>query len=383
MSPNRSIFEEVDAEAPSTPKTPKQSLIDQGRDIWRGFAKIWLIVLLLMVASMILVGGLTRLTDSGLSITEWNLVTGAVPPLSQADWISEFEKYQTIPEFLLVNSEMTLAEFKYIYWWEWGHRQLGRMVGLVWAVGFAYLIIRHSIPRAWVRRFVILGALGGLQGAIGWWMVSSGLHGRMIDVASYRLAIHLGMAFLIISMIFWSILRLSRAEMELFQASRVATKQLMPLAAGLFALIFIQILLGALVAGIDAGRGYIDWPLMGGQFLPSESFDYLPKWTNFFENPALVQFNHRMLAYVITIVAVLFWWKSRRSAHDAIKSNGLLVLSLVFLQMLLGIITVRLAAPLHMAILHQLGAILLVLGVLRAKFWVIYPPKQSVTDGVK
>ena len=192
--PKRSIFEDV-ADNGGTPAKPATSggLIDRGDADGRGAVRAWLMVLFALVVLMISVGGLTRLTDSGLSITEWNVVTGAIPPLNAADWQSEFDKYRAIPEYQLQNKGMSLEEFKVIYWWEWGHRQLGRVIGLIWAIGVFGLLITRKMPPGWTGRLFLIGALGGLQGAIGWWMVSSGLTGTMLDVASYRLALHLGL----------------------------------------------------------------------------------------------------------------------------------------------------------------------------------------------
>ena len=378
MSGNRSIFEEV-GEASAAQKPRKGGVIDQGRDAWRNTARIWMIILFAMVVVMIAVGGLTRLTDSGLSITEWNVIKGALPPFSEAAWLVEFEKYKAIPEYQLQNKGMSLAEFKTIYWWEWGHRQLGRLIGLVWVLGFAYLMIRHTVPRAWVGRMVLLGLLGGLQGAIGWWMVSSGLTGRMVDVASYRLAIHLGLAFIILSLLFWYILRLKRSEMELFQAQRNEDKSMAQIGLALYIITFFQILLGALVAGIDAGRGYIDWPLMNGQFLPSESFDYTPFLSNFFENPALVQFNHRMIGYLLLAFIVWIFFRAKRSPHAIIQSTSKAVMVMAVLQMILGIFTVLYAAPWYFAILHQLGAVMLISLVVKLNFDAQSPFSRSIT----
>ncbi len=377
MSKTRSIFEEVSADKPVV-ETPKGGHIDTGRNEWRKPASIWMMILFAMVACMILVGGLTRLTDSGLSITEWKPVTGSVPPLNAADWDAEFTKYKATPEYQLVNKDMELGAFKTIYWWEWGHRQLGRMVGLVWAIGVLYFLIRYSVPKGWRGRMLFVGVLGGLQGAIGWWMVSSGLTGRMVDVASYRLATHLGLAFIILSFLAWYIWGLRRDEMELFQARRNNDARVARLLNILLPLVFLQILLGALVAGIDAGRGYTDWPLMGGQFLPSESFDYTPFWTNLFENPALVQWNHRMLGYAVLVFTVFAWFRSRASAINEVRSGMTLVLAGVLFQMFLGIITVMNAAPWHLAIFHQLGAIFVIIFVLRARFASMFPKTQSL-----
>lgn len=223
MAQKRSIFEEVDGDKPA--ETPAQTgVIDKARRGARGAIRAWLTVLFAMVVAMIVVGGLTRLTDSGLSITEWKPVTGALPPMSEADWTAEFEKYKEIPEYQLQNKGMSLSEFKVIYWWEWGHRQLGRAVGLVWALGFLGFMLLRQIPNGWTGRLLLLGGLGGLQGAIGWWMVSSGLTGTMLDVASYRLATHLGLAFVILGFIGWYILALGRPEIELMQARRSSSQ---------------------------------------------------------------------------------------------------------------------------------------------------------------
>jgi len=377
MSKKRNIFEEVSSDTPKL-ATPTGGLIDKGNGRGRGPVSIWLMILFGLVALMIIVGGLTRLTDSGLSITQWDLIKGAIPPLNHADWVSVFEKYQKSPEYILQNTGMTLEEFKGIYWWEWSHRQLGRFIGFVWAFGFIGFATTKRIPKGWTQRLLLIGFLGGLQGAIGWWMVSSGLTGRMVDVASYRLATHLGLAFIILCTIAWYVSLLRRTEADLFQARRQADTRLMRLGKILLVLAFAQVLLGALVAGIDAGRSYIDWPMMNGEFLPSESFDYKPLWTNFFENPALVQFNHRMLGYLVFIMALLVWFKSRHSALLSVKRAFNWVMLAVLLQVVLGIETVLNAAIWNIAIVHQIGAICVVILILRAVFVASYPKGQSL-----
>ncbi|MDA9789563.1 COX15/CtaA family protein [Amylibacter sp.] len=377
MSKQRSIFEDVATDKPAD-EAPKGGLIDAGKTGARRAISAWLLVMFALVVCMIIVGGLTRLTDSGLSITEWKPVTGAVPPMSETVWQEEFAKYKEIPEYRLQNKGMSLAEFKTIYWWEWGHRQLGRLVGLVWALGFFYFLLRGQIPKGWTGRLVLVGALGGLQGAIGWWMVSSGLEGRMLDVASYRLATHLGLAFVILGTLIWFAWQLRQSEMDLFQRRRNQENRLVTLASILLVLVFLQILSGALVAGIDAGRGYIDWPLMNGEFLPSESFDYIPFWSNFFENPALVQFNHRLLGYFTFAVTLYLWYSSRGSAIVATRRAFVCVLAAVLAQMVLGIITVLNAAPWQWAILHQLGAIIVIVSVLNARFLALYSKAQTL-----
>lgn len=378
MSKKRNIFEEVGSDAKPETTTPKTGVIDAAPKGARGGIRIWLMIIFALVALMILVGGLTRLTDSGLSITEWKPVTGAIPPLSPADWASEFAKYQASPEFQLQNSLMTVDEFKSIYWWEWGHRQLGRFVGLVWGLGFLFFWLSKRIPAGWTPRLVGLGVLGGVQGAIGWWMVSSGLTGRVVDVASYRLAIHLGLAFVILGLSAWYIFLLSRKESEIMAARRGREAKLVSISTGLMHLAFLQILLGALVAGIDAGRGYIDWPLMGGQVIPDAMFDYIPWWSNFFENPALVQFIHRLVGYLVLIFAIVVWRRSRSSGNRKTQAAFNMMLAMVLLQVILGISTVMLAAQMHVALTHQFGAILLWVIILRGRFLAAYPVKQSV-----
>ena len=306
----RNIFEDV---ADVQKQVASPGGIDRGGQGARGPIRVWLAVIFGLVGVMILVGGLTRLTDSGLSITEWAPITGAKAPSTEAEWTTAFEKYQAIPEYQLQNKGMSLAEFKGIFWWEWGHRQLGRVIGLVWAVGFFGFLAMRKIPVGWSGRLLGLGALGGLQGAIGWWMVSSGLKDGMLDVASYRLATHLGLAFVIFGVITWYILRLSRREVDLLQARRMSDARLTKFGNWLIFAAFIQIMLGALVAGIDAGRGFPDWPLMAGGFLPPQPFDLVPLWRNFFEDPGLVQFMHRMAGYVLFAFGVFAWVRARAS----------------------------------------------------------------------
>jgi len=375
MANSRSIFEDVTTTTPANPAPPPRRLDEMPAR--RAIAR-WLGVLFLLVLAMIVVGGLTRLTDSGLSITEWKPLTGAIPPLSAEMWAIEFDKYRTIPEYQLQNRGMTLGEFQTIYWWEWGHRQLGRVIGLVWAVGFVWFLARRKIPRGWTPRLLGIGALGGLQGAIGWWMVSSGLDGTMLDVASYRLATHLGLAFVILGLIAWYIFRLNRREAELLQARRQRVVPLVRLSGILAALTFVQILMGALVAGIDAGRSYTDWPLMAGQVFPPDAFVLEPAWTNFLQNPGLVQFNHRILAYIVAAFGLFVWLRARKSSLRKVQASFNMMASMLALQIVLGIVTVIYGAPWYFAILHQLLAVGLWVGVLRARFSAAYPVMQSV-----
>ncbi len=375
MATKRNIFEEVG----DTPKqTAAPGVIDRAGQGARGAIRIWLMVLFALVVLMIAVGGLTRLTDSGLSITEWQPVTGALPPMSEVEWTVEFDKYRAIPEYQLQNKGMSLAEFKVIYWWEWGHRQLGRVIGLVWAAGFVFFLATKKIPTGWTGRLLFIGALGGLQGAIGWWMVSSGLEEGMLDVASYRLATHLGLAFVILGFIVWYVYRLGRTQAELLQARRSGDGGLVNVSNVLVGFAFVQILIGALVAGIDAGRAYPDWPLMAGGFLPPEPFGLAPVWRNFFEDAGLVQFMHRMAGYVLFLFGVFVWLRARKSANRRTQAAFNMIMAMMFIQVVLGIVTVIYSAPWHVAIVHQFGAVLLWAMILRGRFLAQYPIAQSV-----
>ena len=381
MATKRSIFEEVAGVA--KPPVPQGGMIDAaGKGARRGI-RLWLIGIFLLLAAMIVLGGLTRLTDSGLSITEWRPLLGALPPLSATDWAAEFAKYQASPEFTQQNSTMDLAGFKAIYWWEWGHRQLGRVIGLVWVLGFAGFALAGQIPRGWTGRLLLIGILGGLQGVLGWWMVVSGLTGAMVDVASYRLALHLGLAFVIFGLVASYVFELSRSEADLMVARRAGEPKLAGLATGLLHVAFLQIILGALVAGIDAGRGFPTWPDMNGSFFPADAF-YVPgrpAWAAFLENPGLVQFIHRMAAYLLFAFGIVVWLRGRKSAHLATRRAFHAVLAMLVAQLVLGIFTALTAAAPPVAITHQIGAILLWVLILRARHLSLNPIAGSIRKG--
>ena len=381
MGSKRSIFEEVsELETKSVNSNIKTGIIEMAEhNSDRAQIRFWLSCLAVLLVFMILVGGLTRLTDSGLSITEWKPILGAFPPISDQSWNIEFDKYKQIPEYIMQNSGMSLSEFKIIYWWEWGHRQLGRIIGLVWLAGFSWLLLSKKIPVGWTGRFLMLGALGGFQGAIGWWMVSSGLSNDMLDVASYRLATHLGIAFIILGFILWYTFTMTLSEADLLSRQRTRDHSMLIKSTGLMHLVFLQILLGALVAGIDAGRNYIDWPLMAGGFLPPDLFALKPIWRNFFEDDGLVQFIHRISGYILFLFAIYVWFRSRKSGNLKIKKAINLVMFIIFLQMAIGVITVMNSAPWHIAIFHQFGAIVLWYFVIQARFLAAFPPKQSIS----
>jgi cytochrome c oxidase assembly protein subunit 15 len=323
---------------------------------------VWLFAVAALVFAMVVVGGATRLTDSGLSITEWRPVTGAVPPLSAADWASEFEKYRRIPQYRFVNAGMSLEQFKTIYWWEWGHRFLGRLIGLVYAVPFAVLLLARRIPRRLLPATVVLFVLGGLQGFVGWWMVSSGLSER-VDVAPERLTTHLGLALLIFAGLVWTGLNAwsGRRRGGAIRGWAVA-------AWVLLALVYVQILLGGLVAGNDAGMVHTDWPRMSGRWFPA---DYAGEglWGTLAHSQAAVQLHHRLGAYLLFAAALAAAVLAFRSpAARRLRPAALALAVLVSGQALLGIVTLMHAVPLSLGVLHQCGAVL-VLGAATVLAW--------------
>jgi cytochrome c oxidase assembly protein subunit 15 len=315
---------------------------------------IWLFAVAALVLAMVVLGGTTRLSGSGLSITQWKPVTGAVPPLSLGDWQSEFARYKTIPQYRLLNPHMTLDQFKTIYWWEWSHRLLGRALGVVFLLPFVWFAVRREIPRRLFWRLGGLFVLGGLQGLVGWWMVASGLSDR-VSVAPERLMIHLGLAFALLGALVWTAL----------DAWAGWARQTLPSAwggwaLGLLGLIYLQILLGALVAGNNAGLVYNDWPMFAGHLFPSD-YAGAGLWATLAHNQASVQLHHRMVAYLLTLVAIGLGLGAWRSRYLAAESKGLAaaVAVLVVFQASLGIATLMTRVPLGMGVAHQLTAALL------------------------
>ncbi len=322
----------------------------------------WLYGVAAMVFALIVVGGATRLTDSGLSITEWRPLMGIIPPLSEADWQEVLEKYRQIPEYKLVNRGMSLDAFKFIFWWEWGHRFLARMVGFAFAIPLVYFIIRRRIPSTLAWKLGGLFALGGFQGAIGWYMVTSGLVDR-IDVSHYRLALHLTVAFLILALLLWSAFALLPPRKASADAS--PSPRWRPVALTLLALIFVQVTAGALVAGLKAGLTYNTWPLMDGQLIPDGLLIMKPWYVNPFENVALVQFNHRLLAYII-VAAVLWHAVSivRSEREGTLRTSAVMLAVGVLAQAMLGIWTLLASVPLSLGLAHQgMAAIIVGLAV--------------------
>ena len=319
-------------------------------------AAIWLASVAFLVVLMVLVGGATRLTGSGLSITEWKPVIGVIPPISAAGWAAEFQKYQHIPQYQLVNKGFSLDAFKSLYWWEWAHRLLARLVGAAILIPMAVLLFMRRIPRRLIWRCGVILGLVALEGLVGWWMVASGLEAR-ISVAPERLATHLLLALLIFSVCVWTALE---AWFGRTRSSFGADQRLVIGSMALVAMAFVQIMLGALVAGNQAGRIYTDWPLMAGKLMPK---DYAPKgarlWDVVAHSQAAVQFNHRIGGYLLFLAAVAFAvviWRTPRTLTP-IRRLSLGLAGLVTAQAALGILTLMLAAPLALSLTHQLGAV--------------------------
>ncbi|MDH4044034.1 MAG: COX15/CtaA family protein [Gemmatimonadota bacterium] len=321
----------------------------------------WLTVWAAMLVLIVVIGGVTRLTESGLSITEWAPVAGTLPPLSASAWDAAFEAYQQIPEYQQLNRGMTLAEFKQIYFWEYLHRLWARLVGLAFAVPFVVFLARGGLPRRLVWRLATLLLLTAGQGALGWFMVASGLAERT-DVSQYRLAAHLGLALVIYVATVWTVadLRGGTAERRNGGTSIRQTEKLLTYAGMLVGLVFLTAIAGAFVAGLDGGRAYNTFPLMGGRVVPGGYGTLSPWWRNLFENVAAVQFNHRLLGILSVLGALGTWAYGRRLGLAARAQLMLMLLPLVALaQATFGIVTLLLVVPVGFAALHQTGAVLL------------------------
>jgi heme a synthase len=331
-----------------------QTLDGTPRNDARDLARIrsWLLVVAALVFLMVSIGGATRLTGSGLSITEWQPIVGTLPPLSQADWAEAFAKYRQIPQYEHANRGMSLEAFKAIYWWEWTHRFLGRLVGAVFLLPFLYFLATARIWRGLMARLAGIFVLGALQGAVGWYMVRSGLADR-IDVSQYRLALHLGLAILILGALIWVALSLDPRR-----DNPAVGWQPQAIAAGVIVLLlFVQILLGALVAGLKAGTAYNTWPLMDGSLVPGGLGAMEPWYLNLFENALTVQFNHRVAAYALVLAVLWHAWRIKHGTDPAHRKRSALVLAVAVLaQAALGIWTLLAQVPLALGLAHQAGA---------------------------
>jgi cytochrome c oxidase assembly protein subunit 15 len=323
--------------------------------------RLWLLATAAMIFLTLVVGGATRLTESGLSIVEWKPVTGVLPPLSGDDWQIEFAKYQAIPQYRELNRGMSLDSFKVIYWWEWSHRLLARLTGIVFLLPFLFFLLRGVIPTKLRTRLWVIFASGAALGAVGWWMVSSGLT-QSVSVSQYRLAFHLTLATAIYAALIWT------AQQLTAQAPNDVPARVRIVALGITLLLLLQIYLGALVAGLDAGLIYNTWPKIDGAIVPSpERLWFLqPVWRNLFENTLTVQFNHRMIAYTLWALAIFHAFDASRTPHAV--CGAVVLAGAVTLQAVLGVVTLLYQAPLALALAHQvLGILVLTIAVVHAE----------------
>ena len=322
---------------------------------------LWLISGCLLIFIMVIVGGITRLTDSGLSMSTWKLIGGAIPPLNPEEWISAFNVYQATPEGKM-NSHYVLDDFKYIFFWEYLHRMMGRLLGLVFIIPFIYFLAKKKLTRKLIYQSLVLFIMGAMQGAIGWWMVKSGLVDRP-DVSHFRLAIHLIAAFLTCAFAFWVALPLIYTE------KREGDNKLLKLTSWLFILVILQIIYGAFVAGLNAGIGFNSWPKMNGEWIPEAVYYLDPLWKNFIEGKWGVQFIHRILALIIVSFVLLIWAKGKKIQQNHLQRKSLnILLSLVILQTVIGIFTLILIVPISLALTHQIIAFFLLMSVVYSIF---------------
>ena len=316
--------------------------------------KIWMVSLLVMIMLIILVGGLTRLTDSGLSITSWELFIGSLPPLTNNKWLEYFDLYKTIPEYKEQNFNMTLGEFKIIFWWEWAHRQLGRLIGLTVLLPMIYFTFKNGL---WVlKEYSIIFFLVCFQGFIGWYMVSSGLVER-VDVSHYRLSLHLVTAFIILSIVFWKFLKLTNLKIN------EITFKLNLIKFFLF-LLYLQLVIGAFVSGMDAGKIYNTWPLMGASYFPDDSRFVEFFNISLFDNPSIVQFIHRNLAYLICFIYLYILYEVFKNGNSRLKFPILIIGGTLLFQIFLGILTILSGVKIFYASLHQINSILIIISTL-------------------
>jgi heme a synthase len=358
----------------------KRSAMTQLAETHARAIRLWLYAVAALVLAVILVGGATRLTESGLSITKWQPVMGALPPLGDAQWQSEFEKYQAIPQYRALNAGMSLDAFKTIYWWEWTHRLIGRTIGAAFLLPFLWFLWRGWIGPGLRGRLWVMFGLGALQGAVGWWMVASGLADR-IEVSQYRLATHLVLACVIYVALLWTAQRLDQ-QPPLLVPARVRVG-----AIGLLISVLAQIYLGALVAGLRAGHIYNTWPLIDGALVPDASrlFFDVPLWRNFFENTLTVQFDHRMVAYAIFVVALLHVFDAWRSIKiGPIVAGAVILAGAVTLQAMLGIFALLMVVPIGLALMHQaMAMVVLTVATLHAASVAERAPRRELVSPLR
>lgn len=314
---------------------------------------VWLMTGYVMVLLMVMIGGITRLTGSGLSIVEWNVIMGAIPPLNEQDWAVAFEKYRQFPQYQLVNTHMTVDDFKSIFWWEYIHRLWGRLIGLVFVVPFIYFFVKKRLTPGLIRNLLFVFILGGMQGAMGWYMVQSGLVDNPY-VSHFRLTAHLLLALAICGVLWWQSLELMNERMTRREHSLTRWTVLFMI------LVVVQMTLGGMTAGLKAGHVYNTFPKMGDEWIASGVWDLSPWWMNFFENPFMVQFLHRTAGILITVFTVALWWRaSRLRLDDRVRWRILAVIAAVAVQFSLGVWTLLDRVPVTLGVLHQLVAFIL------------------------
>lgn len=320
----------------------------------RKIIRWWLYSIVFLCIVIVAIGGATRMTGSGLSITEWKPLHGTIPPLSAADWQEEFEKYQQISQYKELNQGMSLTQFKHIFWWEWGHRLIARLIGIIAILGFVYFLVRGMIERKHVLSLFCVPLLVGIQGAIGWWMVSSGIgKSSLIYVSQYRLAVHLVAACILVIVVLY----IARGFAE--YSEKPISRSMQRFAGWIVFLILFQIYLGALVAGLHAGLKYNTWPLMDGKIVPDNLYNAALGWRNFFENETMVQFVHRMFAYFLLFVALVHTLKMEVLLPGSTHSRrAMVLLVLLIVQAIFGIITLLMHVPIEWGIIHQVFALL-------------------------
>jgi len=332
---------------------------------------IWLLFMAFMVFAMVIVGGATRLTESGLSMVNWNPVTGALPPLGEEAWQKEFSDYKTSPEYRIKNAGMSLEDFKGIFYWEWGHRLLGRLIGVAFLIPFLWFWTRGQIPLGYKSKLLALFFLGGSQGLLGWYMVMSGLVDEPA-VSHYRLTAHLMLALFIFAALLWTALSLLRGQAK---GSKSDRDTLLNLA---FIVLVVQLVMGALVAGLKAGHIFNSWPLMGDTFVPDGMMGIEPWWRNLIDNAITVQFDHRIGAYIFTLITVIIIWKFRHAGKRLVGASHMLGCA-VLLQMLLGIVMLIKSVPVTWGTAHQGGGVL----VLAALINLMHLSRRGETNDIR
>ena len=318
---------------------------------------IWLIALALIVLSMIAVGGLTRLTESGLSMVDWQLIMGVIPPLNQTDWLQLFEDYKLYPEYRIKNLNMSLDEFKYIFWWEYGHRVLGRLIGIIFLIPFIYFSFKKSFTKSEYKFYFILLFLGGFQGLIGWWMVKSGLDMNPY-VSHIRLAVHLILAQIILSLIFFQLLKRT-----IKNSYKKIDNQHLVLFIIFNIIIFLTVIYGAFMAGLDAGQSFNTWPKMGENYIPESLIFWDEKFWGIFENSVFIHFFHRLLAYSSLIaILLIFWFGYKKIQNNTQKIHLMIIGFLVFIQLIIGVMVILTNVEISLGSLHQIiGTIIFIL----------------------